>query len=82
MRVASEESRAALFFQGAEMTAERRLRDFQAARAGRDAAAFDDANESAEQGQIIERSHSIREYWVCETGVYTDRGSSRMMLPL
>jgi hypothetical protein len=54
MGIAPQERRTAVFLQHAQVTAQRRLRNFQVARPGGDAAALHDANKGAEQGEVIE----------------------------
>ena len=51
MGIAPQKRRTAVLLQHAEVTAQRRLRNFQVARPGGDAAALHDANKGAEQGE-------------------------------
>jgi hypothetical protein len=58
--IAPEEGGAAALLEGAELAAQGGLGDFQAAGAGGDAAALDDADEGAEQGEVFKRGgHAI-----------------------
>jgi hypothetical protein len=50
-----------MFLQQAEMTAQSRLRSFQAARPGGNTAALHNANKGAEQREVIEYHHSLCE---------------------
>jgi hypothetical protein len=61
MGIAPQERRTAVLLQHAQVTAQRRLRNFQVARPGGDAAALHDANKGAEQGEVIECGHPISE---------------------
>ena len=59
--IAAQERYAAMFLQGAQLAAQGRLGNLQAPRAGGDAAALDNADESAQQREIFERSHAVCE---------------------